>query len=311
MSKLYTKIGNIKLRNPLILASGVYGSTYSSLARIYNAGLGAVVTKSIGIKPRDGYPNPSVIYLPEISSVINAFGLANSGYIAFADELINLGKEVKFVISLFGSRSGEFKAMIQYFQDQSISPIAYELNLSCPHAEKVGMAVGTDPDIVKNIVCSAKQTSRVPIWVKLTPNITNIVEIAEASVTGGADVIVAINTLKAILIDINIKKPVLSNIRGGLSGRAIKPIGIRMIYDLYEYFRNHGFDVPLIGVGGIFTWQDVIEYVLAGASAVQVGSVFSQPYPPENVVSDLINGLERYLEKESLNFNELKGLAHE
>ncbi|MHA1331510.1 MAG: dihydroorotate dehydrogenase, partial [Candidatus Hodarchaeales archaeon] len=149
MSNLNTVIGDIKLRNPLILASGVYGSTFSSLERIYNVGLGAVITKSIGLEPRNGYPNPSVIYLPEISSVINAVGLANPGYINFVEELKNLSTEVKFVISLFGSSPNEFKEMIEYFQDNSISPIAYELNLSCPHAKKVGMAVGTDPDTVQ------------------------------------------------------------------------------------------------------------------------------------------------------------------
>ena len=200
--------------------------------------------------------------------------------------------------------------MINYFDKklQSRPPIAYELNLSCPHAKNVGSAVGSDPEIVRDIVGSIKDSVDVLIWVKLTPNITDMLPIAEAAVSAGADALVAINTLKALLIDIKVKKPVLGNIRGGLSGRAIKPIGVRSIYDLFAHF---GPEIPLIGVGGIWNWQDVIEYILAGANAVQIGSVLSEHSSPSDLISKLTVGIQNYLSEENLEINELRGLAHE
>ncbi|MFX0085558.1 MAG: dihydroorotate dehydrogenase [Candidatus Hodarchaeota archaeon] len=310
MIDLRTKIGDITIRNPLILASGVFGSSYSSLNRAYKEGFGAVTTKSIGIEPRDGYPNPSIIYLPEIKSILNAVGLANPGYIEFTQELNNLKNDVRYIISLFGSNPKEFAQMIEHMNKQIKNnyPIAYELNLSCPHAKKVGIAVGTDPEIVSRIIRTVKKYTHVPIWVKLTPNITDIISIAEAAVSAGADALVAINTLKALKVDIHIKKPVLGNIRGGLSGQAIKPIGIRMIYDLFE---NYGPKVPLVGVGGVWNWEDVIEYILAGANAVQIGSALADISSPAQLASSIIQGITRYLSEEGTNITELRGKAHE
>jgi dihydroorotate dehydrogenase (NAD+) catalytic subunit len=310
MIDLQTKIGEVIIRNPLILASGLLGSSYSSLNRAYREGFGAVATKSIGLKPRDGYPNPTIIYLNEIKSILNAVGLPNPGYIEFTQELNNLKKDIHYIVSLFGSSPEEFIQMIEYMNKeiQNISPIAYELNLSCPHAKKVGMAVGTDPEMVKIIVNSVKSSTNIPIWVKLTPNITDIISIAKAAVSGGADALVAINTLKALKIDIRIKKPILGNIRGGLSGQAIKPIGIRMIYDLFDHF---GPRVPLIGVGGVWNWKDVVEYVLAGANAVQIGSALTDYSSPNQLSSKIIQGIKRYLSEEGTNITELRGKAHD
>lgn len=228
----------------------------------------------------------------------------------FSKELINISKDVKYIISLFGSHPEEFIQMINYFDKKlkDRTPVAYELNLSCPHAKDVGLAVGTDPEIVKTIVNSTKRSTNIPIWVKLTPNITDIISIAKAAVSAGADALVAINTLKALMINIKIKKPVLGNIRGGLSGRAIKPIGIRMIYDLYEHF---GDKVPLIGVGGVSNWQDVIEYILAGANAIQIGSALTDFSSPKDLTSKIIIGIQNYLNEENLDISEIRGAAHE
>ncbi|MFX1517648.1 MAG: dihydroorotate dehydrogenase, partial [Promethearchaeota archaeon] len=152
-----------------------------------------------------------------------------------------------------------------------------------------------------------KTTFNIPIWVKLTPNISDITKIGEAAVSAGADALVAINTLKALLIDIDVKRPILGNIRGGLSGEAIKPIGLRAIYDLFDSF---GSDIPLIGLGGISKWQDVVEYFLAGASAVQIGSALHNYSSPKVFITELLNGLDSYLTRENLTLEELRGMAH-
>lgn len=298
------------LRNPLILTAGILGTTFSSLNRCYAAGFGAVTTKSIGIEPREGYANPSVIYIPEIDSIINAVGLANPGYITYGQELKKIDSEVKYIMSIFGSTPDEFQLIIKYIQSRNLvnPPKAFELNLSCPHATKGGISVGTDPEIVYEIVKGATSVSRIPIWIKLTPNITDIKSIADAGVRGGATGIVAINTVKAMLIDITTKKPILANIRGGLSGRAIKPIGIHAIYDLYEYL---GAKTPLIGTGGIWNWQDIIEYILAGATAVGMGSLLFNYNNLELSVNKLITGIKKYLETQDMSISEIRGLAHE
>ncbi|UCG03676.1 MAG: dihydroorotate dehydrogenase [Candidatus Heimdallarchaeota archaeon] len=309
MKELKTTIGNVEIKNPLILASGILGSTYSTLNRSFHEGFGAVTTKSIGIEPREGHPNPSVLYLPEIHSVINAIGLANPGCSKFSKELQNIESDVSLIVSVFGSSPDEFISVIDCLRKVRMrtSPVAFELNLSCPHAKRFGMAVGTDPEVVEEIVKEVKTTFNIPIWVKLTPNISDITKIGEAALSGGADALVAINTIKALLIDIEAKKPILGNIRGGLSGRAIKPIGLRAIYDLFE---SIGPKIPLIGLGGISKWEDVVEYLLAGASAVQIGSAFHNYSSPKVLITELLNGLDSYLVREDLTIEELKGMAH-
>ncbi|MHA2243359.1 MAG: dihydroorotate dehydrogenase [Candidatus Hodarchaeales archaeon] len=310
MKNLQTSIGNIKIRNPLILASGILGSTYSSLNRSFHEGFGAVTTKSIGKKPRKGYPNPSVLYIPEIHSVINAVGLANPGCVKFGKELQKIDSDVRLIVSLSGSSPEEFVSIIDCIGKYNTKTelFAFELNLSCPHAKELGMAVGTDPELVKEIVKKTKNTSGIPIWVKLTPNISDITMVGEAAVSGGANALVAINTVKAMLIDINTKRPILGNIRGGLSGQAIKPVGLRAIYDLYE---SLGPNIPLIGLGGISKWEDVVEYILAGACAVQIGSAFTNYTSPSILISKLLKGLDSYLIQEEMSLEELRGVAHE
>lgn len=310
MYDLTTFIGRVQIRNPLILAAGILGSTFSTLNRSYQEGFGAVVTKSVGIYPREGYPNPTVVYIPETNSILNAVGLANPGCIEFGKELMKVHSDVRLIVSVFGSTPKEISSVIECIRNTtgSSKPIAFELNLSCPHAQKAGMMVGTDPSVVHDIVNEAKRITRRAIWVKLTPNVKDITKIGVAAVDAGADALVAINTLKAMLINIEARKPILANIKGGLSGRAIKPIGIRAIYDLYEII---GSEVPLIGVGGIWTWEDVVEYFQAGACAVQIGSVLSQYSSPKLIISELLTGLHNYLIQEDLSLHELRGLAHE
>lgn len=304
--ELETTVGSIKLRNPLILSSGILGTSYSTLQRIYEAGMGAVVTKSIGPRARKGNPNPSIFALQEIKSVINSVGLANPGYKVFREDIEKLiEKKIPTIVSIFGENEREFVEVLEGLKDLQI--LAFELNLSCPNIEKGGMQIGTDPESVSTIVRKIKSTTITPVWVKLTPNVNNIIDVADAAVKGGCDALVAINTLKAMVIDIETQLPILGNKRGGLSGAAIKPIGVRYVYDLYE---NFGEKVPIVGVGGISRGEDIIEYLLAGAKAVQIGTALGVAYP-ENMIRFFQMRVKKYMKEHSIEkISELIGGAH-
>lgn len=303
---LETKVGTIKLRNPFILASGILGTTYSTLQRIYEAGLGAVITKSIGPRSREGHPNPSVFALQEIKSVVSSIGLANPGYSKFRDDLeILTQNDVPTIVSVFGESKDEYIEVVNGLKDLPI--IAFEINLSVPNKEKNGMQIGNDPDIVYDIISTLKQETHLPLWAKLTPDVSNIVEIADAAIKGGIDALVAINTVKAMVIDIQTKMPILGNKRGELSGYAIKPIGVRCVYDLYESF---GDKIPIIGVGGIQRGEDIIEYLLAGATAVQIGTALGVAYP-ENMIKFIEMKVKKYMKEHNFaSIQEITGGAH-
>ena len=305
--ELETTVGSIKLRNPLILSSGILGTSYSTLQRIYEAGMGAVVTKSIGPRARKGNPNPSIFALQEIRSVINSVGLANPGYKTFKEDLEKLiENRIPTITSIFGETESEFAEVIEGLKDLQI--LSFELNLSCPNIERGGMQIGTDPESVFNIVKRIRKITSTPIWVKLTPNVSNIIDVAEAAIKGGCDALVAINTLKAMVIDIETQQPILGYKRGGLSGAAIKPIGVRYVYDLFE---NLGDRIPIVGVGGISRGEDVIEYMLAGASAVQIGTALGVAYP-ENMIKFFQMRMKKHMKKHKIEkISELVGGAHQ
>lgn len=253
-----------KMRNPLILASGILGVSAETLEKVSNAGAGALVTKSIGQEPREGHPNPSLIELPH--GLLNAMGLPNPGIDAFGEELKKLmATETPVIGSIFGKDAQEYSALAAKMEGLGVS--AVELNLSCPHAKGLGLELGSDPEMVKNIVSEVTKAVKVPVLAKLTPHTPNIVELGTAAVDGGAKALVAINTIRAMKIDVATGRPVLGNKIGGYSGPAIKPIGVRACYELKSEL-----DVPVIGVGGIMNGEDVVEYLMAGACAVQLGS---------------------------------------
>jgi dihydroorotate dehydrogenase (NAD+) catalytic subunit len=252
-------VGGVELRNHLVLAAGILGTTGASLARILGSGAGGVVTKSIGPEPLDGHPGPCLAVLDD--GVLNAMGLPNPSR-DFIAELVPLSGE-PVVVSIFGGDPEEFALVASWFAG---SAAGFELNLSCPHAEGFGSALGTDPGLVEECTRAVKALGR-PTWVKVTPNVTEIAEIGAAAERGGADAIVAINTVKAMRISVPMGRPVLGNRFGGLSGKAIFPIAIRCVYELYE-----ACEVPVIGCGGISTAGDVVEMMMAGASAVEIGS---------------------------------------
>ncbi|HJJ42313.1 MAG TPA: dihydroorotate dehydrogenase [Methanocorpusculum sp.] len=253
-----TKIAGVSLKNHMLLAAGVLGTTASSISRMLCKGAGGAVTKSIGPKPIPGHHSPSLI--PVEGGLINAMGLPNPSK-EFTEELAKLNPE-NIVVSIFGGTPDEFGEVASWFDNAA----AFELNLSCPHAEGYGASIGINPRVVKECTEIVKTFGR-PVWVKLTPNVTDIKIIGKAAEDGGADAIVAINTVKAMRISTDAKRPVLGNIYGGLSGKAIFPIAVRSVYDLYD-----AVSIPIIGCGGISSADNVIEMMMAGACAVEIGS---------------------------------------
>jgi len=270
------------------------------MKRLVNVGLGAITTKSIGPKPRKGYKNPSIIEVYP-GTFLNSVGLGNPGIDNFMTEIKEI-KKSKFplIVSVFGN-SIESYIMVALKAEQA-GANAIEINISCPHAEV--SSIGIDKDLTFSIVKSMKEELKVPLFVKLNPNVTNLGEIALAAQNGGADAVVAINTLAAMKVDINTKRPILSHGSGGLSGKAIHPIAVKIVYDLYKLL-----EIPISGCGGASNWQDVIEFILVGASAVQIGTVL---YKGLDFITDINNGLKKFLtDNDYSSISELKGLAHE
>lgn len=247
-----------------MLASGIMDEDAGSMQRMIDSGAGAIVTKSIGMQPREGYANPSVVELEH--GLLNAMGLPNPGIELYSQELRMLQKsKVPIIGSIYASTTQDFITLA--IQMQQCGAAAVELNVSCPHAKHYGLEVGCDRELVQEIISSLKREVSLPVFVKVSPNIINLIEIAQVIEKAQADAIVAINTVKAMKIDIETRRPVLANKSGGYSGKAIKPIGIRCVYDIAQ-----NVDIPVIGVGGITTGEDALEYFMAGASAVQIGS---------------------------------------
>jgi dihydroorotate dehydrogenase (NAD+) catalytic subunit len=263
-SSLSTSIGSLTLEKPTILASGILGISLDVFNRLHDAGAGAVVTKSLSKEPWEGYPNPT-IFSVKGGGWINAVGLSNPGAENFA-EMIRPNENVPIIVSLVGSVEEDFEFMIKKFQDCKVA--AYELNLSCPHVAKVGLEVGDDTELVSKIVKKVKSMSDVPVIAKVGLGSTDYLETVDAAVSAGADAITAINTIRAMAIDVEVERPILSNKIGGLSGTPIKPVALRCVYEI-----SSKFDIPILGCGGISTWEDAVEFILAGASAVQFGSV--------------------------------------
>lgn len=283
---LLTSIGSINLARPTILASGILGISLDVFNRIYQAGAGAVVTKSLSKEPWDGYPNPTIFGVKG-GGWINAVGLSNPGAPNFA-KMISSNKDVPIIVSLVGSIPKDFEFMIKQFDNVKV--IAFELNLSCPHVAKVGLEVGDDPDLVKKIVKTVKSKTDVPVIAKVGLGTTNYLDTVDAACKTGIDAITAINTLRAMAIDVETERPILSNKIGGLSGTPIKPVAVRCVYEISSQY-----DIPIIGCGGISSWDDAVEFILAGASAVQIGSAVGDNWI--SVFDEINKGILQYMEK--------------
>ena len=254
------------------------------------------MTKSIGQATRDGYKEPTMVEVE--AGWVNAAGLPNPGAERFSEDLESIrGKRLPVFVSIFGGDEKEFAQIVKTLDANEF--IAYELNLSCPHVAGVGAEVGHDPELVSQIVSAVKSRTEKPVFAKLSPNTDKLVEIAQAAVDSGADGLTAINTVKAMPIDIESGKPSLSNGYGGLSGGAIRPVALRCVYELREWF-----DVPIMGCGGVSTWEHAIEFFLAGADAVQVGTATIKKFA---IFNDINLGIISYLERKG--FPSLKGIV--
>ncbi len=297
---LSIEVAGIHLRNPLLLASGFLGISQEIFNRLHNDGLGAIVSKSISVSPLEGYKGPTVVSLGE-KGYLNAIGLANPGSDAFANEIIN--NQTPLIVSIVGSSASEFPKLISKFDKLNI--LGYEINLSCPHVAKMGMEVGDDPELVIKIIKTIKSKTKKPIIIKVGIGNTDILKLATIIQESGADAITAINTIRAMAINVETGMPILSNKIGGLSGIPLKPIGVRCVYEISKKVT-----IPVIGCGGIFTWEDALEYILAGATAIELGSVIG--YEGLKAFNQIKLGLIRYLEKKGYkNIKEIVGLAHQ
>ena len=283
---LSTSIGQIKLERPTILASGILGISLDVFNRIYRAGAGAVVTKSLSKEPWEGYPNPT-IFSVNGNGWLNAVGLSNPGASYFA-KMISQNQDVPIIVSLVGSKEDDFDFMVKQFENVKV--LAYELNLSCPHVAKVGLEVGDDPELVKKIVKKVKSMTTVPVIAKVGLGTTHYLDTVAAACDAGIDAITAINTLRAMAIDVETQRPILSNKIGGLSGTPIKPIAVRCVYEISSQY-----EIPIIGCGGISNWLDAVEFLLAGASAVQIGSAVGDGWI--DVFDEINKGILQYMEK--------------
>ncbi len=298
-SSLATSIGQIQLDRPVMLASGILGISLDVFNRLYRSGAGAVVTKSLSKEPWEGYPNPT-IFSVKGDGWINAVGLSNPGAPNFA-KMIEPNQDVPIIVSLVGSVPEDFEMMIKEFENCKVT--AYELNLSCPHVAKVGLEVGDDPELVKKIVTTVKNTTDIPVIAKVGLGTTHYLNTVETAIDSGIDAITAINTIRAMAIDVETKRPILSNKFGGLSGTPIKPIALRCVYEI-----SSKYDIPIIGCGGISTWEDAVEFFLAGASAIQLGSAVGDNWI--DVFNDINNGIISYMKRNGFSkIQDLVGLA--
>jgi dihydroorotate dehydrogenase (NAD+) catalytic subunit len=299
---LSISFAGLTLANPTILASGILGYSSESFRRVAKGGAGAVVTKSVGLDPRVGYSNPTVVQVE--AGLINAMGLPNPGIDVYAQE-IKFSKiilRVPLIVSVFGYSAEEYASVAKRAVDAGAD--AVELNVSCPHVKQTGAEIGQNPKLLNDVVEMVKATVSKPLIVKLSPNVTDITVLAHAAIEAGADALTVVNTLKAIAIDTETMLPILSNVKGGLSGPALKPVALRCVYDIHEAYD----DVPIIGCGGITDWRDAVEFFLAGASAVQIGTAVAVD---TEVFQTINKGVETYLRRKHFgSVKDIVGLAH-
>ena len=298
-SKLNVKVGSVELKSPLILASGTCNFGHE-LSEYYDLSiLGGLSSKGLTIKPRAG--NPGVRVAETDCGMLNSVGLQNPGVDYFIandlDYMDSLG--TGRIINVAGHSFEDYIAMVSKLDPYSDKIDALEINLSCPNVKAGCMSIGSDSSQVKEIVSILRSMTKLPLWIKLTPNVTDIKSVALAAQEGGADAVVLINTLLGMKIDIRTRRPVLHNNTGGYSGPAVKPVAIRMVSEC-----NSVLDIPIVGCGGIMSAEDVIEFMIAGSSAVEIGTgSLVHPTLPVKITEDL----EKYCEDNQLELSSLTG----
>ena len=297
---LKVNIAGVELKNPVMSASGTFGSghEYSELTDINR--LGAVVTKGVAFEPWEGNPTPRVTEV--YGGMLNAIGLQNPGVDVFIERDIPFLRkfDTRIIVNVCGHTVEEYCKVVERLNGQDVD--AYEINLSCPNVKQGALAFGQDPKVLEETTAAIKKVAAKPMIIKLSPNVTSIRDMALAAEAGGADAISLINTLIGMKIDIERRRFVLANKTGGFSGPAIKPVALRMVYEA-----AHAVKLPVIGMGGIACAEDAIEFLLAGASAVAVGTMnFADPRTMEHVAE----GIEAYLKRHGIeDVRELIGAA--
>ena len=299
---LAVKVAGVEFKNPVIMASGTYGNgeCYTDLYPIDR--LGGISCKGMTIEPRLGNPPPRIAETP--SGILNSVGLQNIGVHGFIEKYLPVLKKSDCVIiaNVAGAKVEDYAAAAEALDTTDVDMI--ELNISCPNVKAGGAAWGISKEGAATVTAAVRRATKKPLIVKLTPNVTDITEIAKAVEAEGADALSLINTLLGMRIDIKTRRPILHNNMGGLSGPAVFPVAVRMVRQCFK-----AVDIPIIGMGGIATWEDAVEIMLAGASAVQMGTaIFTDPYSPLKV----IDGLENYLRENGIgSISEIVGKCEE
>lgn len=301
-NNLHVRIGSLELNNPVMTASGTfgYGEEYAEFLDLGR--LGAIVVKGLSLLPKEGNPPPRIV--ETASGMLNAIGLQNIGIQRFIEEKIPFLRtyDTKVIVNFFGDSIDEYVAAAERLS--SVEGIhALEMNISCPNKQAGWCIFGTDPKVTTQVVGAVKKATNLPLIVKLSPNVTDISLMARAAVDAGADALSVINTLTGMAIDIRTRRPKLANRTGGLSGPAIRPVAVRMVYEVFRAVK-----VPIIGMGGIMKAEDAIEFLLAGASAVAVGTAnFVNPV----ATIEILDGIMAYMEEQGIgDINDLRGAAH-
>jgi dihydroorotate dehydrogenase (NAD+) catalytic subunit len=297
-ARLKTRLGPLELENPVMVASGTfgYGLEYADIVNIGR--IGAISVKGISLEPRLGNTPPRVCETP--SGMLNAIGLANIGYDAFVTgtlpKLRDLGATV--VVNTYGTSAEEFATLAARF-DKIKGVAALEVNISCPNVKAGGMHFGMFPEPAAEVTRAVREATSLPVVVKLSPEAADLKGVAGAVAEAGADALSLINTIRGMSIDVHTRRPRLGNVMGGLSGPAIRPVAVRMVYEVHR-----AVDIPIIGIGGVTCLQDALEFFIAGASAVQVGTAnFTNP----RTATDIIDELELYCEDRDISIGDIVG----
>lgn len=296
---LSVDIAGLKLKNPVMTASGTfgYGEEYSEFVDLNK--LGAIVVKGLSVRPRQGNPTPRIVETP--AGMLNAIGLQNIGIDVFIKEKLPFLRQFQtpVIVNFFGDSIGEY---IQAAEELSSAEgvHALEMNISCPNKQAGWIIFGTDPKIMEQVVTAVRKITKLPLIVKLSPNVTNIGLMAKVAENSGADAVSLINTITGLVVDVKKRRPVLANVTGGLSGPAVRPVAVRMVWEVYKAVK-----IPIIGMGGIMTANDALEFLITGARAVAVGTAnFVNPL----ATIEVIEGIERFLTEEGLlDINEIIG----
>ncbi len=282
MADLSVQIGELRLKNPVLVASGTFGYGKESAHLTNLNALGGIITKSVTLKPRDGNPPHRIVELP--AGMLNSIGLANVGVEVFIKEKLPFlnGLDTTIIVNVAGGTAEEFLAVVERLENEE-GIDAYELNFSCPNVREGGMEFSQDPRVTANATAMVRKATRRPLLIKLTPNVTRISDIARAAKESGADAVALINTLVGMAVDINTRRAKINTVTGGYSGPAIKPVALAKVYEVACHV-----DIPIVGIGGIMNGNDALEFIITGATAIEVGTAnFIDPRTGERIIGEL------------------------